>query len=34
MRLATEFGYKTSKLNWQCRYEYNRSFNEIRVNFN
>ncbi|MGN0785069.1 MAG: hypothetical protein ACI4MR_05315, partial [Candidatus Aphodomorpha sp.] len=34
MRLATEFGYKTSKLNWQCRYEYDRSFNEIRVNFN
>lgn len=34
MRLATEFGYKTSKLNWKCRYEYDRSFNEIRVNFN
>lgn len=34
MRLATEFGYRTSKLNWKCRYEYDRSFNEIRVNFN
>lgn len=34
IRLATEFGYRTSKLNWKCRYEYDRSFNEVRVNFN
>lgn len=34
LRVASEFGYKTSKLVWTYRYEYDKSFNEIRVNFN
>ena len=33
-RLAAEFGYKASSLKWTVRYEYDKSFNEVRVNFN
>lgn len=33
-QVATVYGYKVSDLKWSCRYEYDRSFNEIKVNFN
>lgn len=34
LRVASEYGYKTSKLVWKVKYEDDRSFNEIQVNFN
>ena len=33
-QVANIYGYNASKLNWHVRYEYDRDFNEIRVNFN
>jgi len=33
-QVAGIYGYNASKLNWNVRYEYDRDFNEIRVNFN
>ena len=34
LRVAAEYGYKASKLYWKVKYEYDSSFNEVRVNFN
>ena len=32
--LAQIFGYSTGDLVWSCRYEYDASFNEVKVDFN
>ncbi|NLI53399.1 MAG: LCP family protein [Clostridiales bacterium] len=34
LSLAQEFGYSTSKFVWTYRYEYDSSFNEVKVDFN
>ena len=33
LALAQEFGYPTGKLDWSCRYDLDRSFNEVTVDF-
>ena len=34
LELAQEFGYSTGSLVWSYRYEYDSSFNEVKVDFN
>ena len=34
LELAQIFGYSTGDLVWGCRYEYDASFNEVKVDFN
>ena len=33
LSLAQEFGYSTSKFVWSCRYDLDKSFNEVTVDF-